>query len=62
MLNMGFTESIDAILTGGGGVLVPESRPHDLFSPTMQRNRRHLRQIHAQPRKEIIIGQLKNES
>ena len=51
MLNMGFSESIDAILEG-----VPEDRNTLLFSATMSREIEHIAQGYLHDYKEIVVG------
>ena len=51
MLNMGFTESIDAILAG-----VPENRNTLLFSATMSRDIEKIARNYLTDPKEIVVG------
>ena len=51
MLNMGFSESIDAILEG-----VPEDRNTLLFSATMSREIEHIAKGYLRDYKEIVVG------
>ncbi|MCR5821209.1 MAG: DEAD/DEAH box helicase [Bacteroidaceae bacterium] len=51
MLNMGFSESIDAILAG-----VPEERNTLLFSATMSREIQRIAQGYLHDYKEIVVG------
>lgn len=51
MLNMGFTESIDAILAG-----VPEERNTLLFSATMSRDIERIAKNYLHDYKEIVVG------
>ena len=51
MLNMGFSESIDAILEG-----VPEDRNTLLFSATMSKEIEHIAQGYLHDYKEIVVG------
>ena len=51
MLNMGFTESIDAILAG-----VPENRNTLFFSATMSREIERIARNYLHDHKEIVVG------